>query len=78
MPKMYGEGFPYPKSGAQPANTNKLNQPSNGPANIPGGVNDIYLSEVPSKVANTGIYLKQNPRIPGGVNDIYMPDNKAL
>ena len=74
---MYGEGFPYPKSGAQPANSDKLNQPSNGPANIPGGVNDIYLSEV-SKVANTGIYLKQNPRVSGGVNDIYMSDNKAL
>ena len=77
MPKMYGEGFPYPKSGAQPANSDKLNQTSNGPANIPGGVNDIYLPSVP-RVANTGIYLKQNPRVPGGVNDIYMPDNKAL
>jgi len=29
-------------------------------------------------VANTGIYLKQNPRVSGGANDIYMPDNKAL
>ena len=77
MPKMYGEKFAYPKSGTQPANSDKLNQPSNGPANIPGGVNDIYLPEV-SNVANTGIYLKQNPRVSGGVNDIYMPDNKAL
>ena len=78
MPKMYGEKFAYPKSGTQPKNTNKLNTPSNGPANIPGGANDIYLSAVSSKVANTGIYLKQNPRVPGGANDIYMPDNKAL
>ena len=78
MPKMYGEKFAYPKSGAQVKNTNKLNPPSNGPANIPGGANDIYLPEVSPKVANTGIYLQQNPRIPGGANDIYMPDNKAL
>ena len=78
MPKMYGEKFAYPKSGAQPKNSNKLNPPSNGPANIPGGANDIYLSEVSPKVANTGIYLKQNPRVPGGTNDIYMQDNKAL
>jgi hypothetical protein len=78
MPKMYGEKFPYPRSGAQPQNSNKLNPPSNGPANIPGGANDIYLSEVSPKVANTGIYLKQNPRVSGGANDIYMPDNKAL
>ena len=77
MPKMYGERFAYPKSGVQPANTNKLNPPSNGPVNIPGGANDIYLSEV-SDVANTGIYLKENPRVSGGANDIYMPDNKAL
>jgi hypothetical protein len=78
MPKMYGEKFPYPRSGAQPQNSNKLNSPSNGPANIPGGANDnIYLPEV-SRVANTGIYLKQNTRVSGGVNDIYMPDNKAL
>ena len=78
MPKMYGEKFAYPKSGTQIKNTNKLNPPNGGPSNIPGGVNDIYLSEVAPKVANTGIYLKQNPRVPGGVNDIYMPDNKAL
>ena len=77
MPKMYGEKFAYPKSGTQIKNTNKLNPPDGGPASIPGGVNDIYLPSV-SKVANTGIYLKQNPRVPGGVNDIYMPDNKAL
>ena len=75
---MYGEGFPYPKSGVQPNNSDKLNPPNGGPASIPGGVNDIYLSEVTPKVANTGIYLKQNPRVSGGVNDIYMPDNKAL
>ena len=75
---MYGEKFAYPKSGKQPQNSNKLNQPSNGPANIPGGVNDnIYLPEV-ANVAETGTSLKQNPRVPGGVNDIYMPDNKAL
>ena len=74
---MYGEKFAYPKSGTQVKNTNKLNQPSNGPANIPGGVNDIYLPEV-ANVAETGTSLKQNPRVPGGVNDIYMPDNKAL
>jgi hypothetical protein len=77
MPKMYGEKFAYPKSGTQPKNSNKLNSPSNGPANIPGGVNDIYLPRVP-RVANTGIYLKQNPRVSGGVNDVRMPDNKAL
>ena len=78
MPKMYGEKFAYPKSGTQPKNSNKLNPPSNGPANIPGGVNDnIYLPEV-SRVANTGIYLQQNPRVSGGGDDIYMPDNKAL
>jgi hypothetical protein len=77
MPKMYGEGFPYPKSGTQIENSDKLNPPNGGPANIPGGVNDIYLPSVP-RVANTGIYLKQNPRVSGGVNDIYMPDNKAL
>ena len=77
MPKMYGEKFAYPKSGTQPAKSDKLNQPSNGPANIPGGVNDIYLPSV-SRVANTGIYLQENPRVSGGVNDIYMPDNKAL
>ena len=78
MPKMYGEKFAYPKSGTQVKNTNKLNPPSNGPANIPGGVNDnIYLPEV-ANVAETGTSLKQNPRVPGGVNDIYMPDNKAL
>ena len=51
---MYGEKFAYPKSGAQVKNTNKLNPPSNGPANIPGGVNDnIYLPEV-ANVAETG------------------------
>ena len=78
MPKMYGEKFPYPRSGTQVKNSNKLNPPSNGPASIPGGANDnIYLPEVP-RVANTGIYLTENPRVPGGVNDIYMPDNKAL
>ena len=74
---MYGEKFAYPKSGTQIKNTNKLNPPDGGPASIPGGVNDINLPSV-SKVAYTGIYLKQNPRVPGGVNDIYMPDNKAL
>ena len=78
MPKMYGEKFAYPKSGTQPAKSDKLNQPSNGPANIPGGANDIYLPRVSPKVANIGIYLQQNPRVPGGANDIYMPDNKAL
>ena len=77
MPKMYDEGFPYPKSGVQPNNSDKLNPPNGGPASIPGGVNDIYLPEVP-RVANTDIYLKQNQRVPGGVNNIYMPDNKAL
>ena len=45
MPKMYGEKFAYPKSGTQIKNTNKLNPPSNGPANIPGGVNDIYMPD---------------------------------
>ena len=78
MPKMYGEKFAYPKSGTQVKNSNKLNPPSNGPASIPGGANDIYLPRVSPKVANTGIYLKQNQRVPGGANDIYMPDNKAL
>ena len=77
MPEMYGERFAYPKSGVQPTNSDKLNPPNGGPESIPGGVNDIYLPGVP-RVANTGIYLKQNPRVPGGVNDIYMPDNKAL
>ena len=57
---------------AQPTDTQHKPSP-----NISGGVNDIYLPEVP-KVANTDIYLKQNQRVPGGVNDIYMPDNKAL
>ena len=74
---MYGEKFAYPKSGTQIKNTNKLNPPDGGPASIPGGVNDIYLPEVP-RVANTDIYLKENQRVPGGVNNIYMPDNKAL
>ena len=78
MPKMYGEKFAYPKSGAQVKNSNKLNQPSNGPANIPGGANDIYLPRVSPKVANTGIYLQQNPRVSGGANTIYLKDNTPL
>ena len=45
MPKMNGEKFPYPKSGMQPSAQDKLNPPNGGPANIPGGVNDIYSPE---------------------------------
>ena len=89
MPKMNGEKFPYPKSGTQPAATDRPHAPS---AVISGGVNDIYSPEVP-KVANTSIYLSDAapigggandiehpavPKISGGANDIYLRDNEPV
>lgn len=73
MPKMYKEKFPYPKSGMQPPALDKLYPPNGGPSNIAGGVNDIYLPEVP-KVSSTSIYLKDSPQLGGGANDINNPD----
>ena len=73
MPEMNGEKFPYPKSGMQPAAQDKLNPPNGGPAKIPGGVNDIYLPEVP-KIASTSIYLSPTKVITGGANDVTNPD----
>jgi hypothetical protein len=73
MPKMNGEKFPYPKSGMQPPALDKLYPPNGGPANIPGGVNDIYSPEVPD-VASTSIYLNDTPNLGGGVNDVTSPN----
>ena len=73
MPKMYKAKFPYPKSGMQPPALDKLYPPNGGPANIAGGVNDIYTPPVP-QVANTSIYLKDSPQLGGGANDVNNPD----
>ena len=73
MPKMNGEKFPYPNSGMQPPALDKLYPPNGGPANIAGGVNDIYNPPV-SKVASTSIYLKDSPQLGGGANDVNNPD----
>ena len=90
MPKMYKEKFPYPKSGMQPAATDR----PHGPASvISGGANDIYSPEVPN-VASTSIYLTNPPpvggggandvdnpnppKVPGGANDIYLRDNEPV
>ena len=77
MPKMNGEKFPYPKSGMQPPALDKLYPPNGGPANIPGGVNDIYSPEV-SDVASTSIYLKDSPQLGGGANDVNNPDPTSV
>ena len=74
---MLGEKFPYPRSGTQPTNSDRLLAPIGGPANIPGGVNDIYLPENP-KMSGTDIYLPQVPRVSGGANTIYLKDNTPL
>lgn len=86
---MNGEKFPYPKSGTQPAATDKLHAPTSV---ISGGANDIYSPEVPD-VASTSIYLSaatpvgggandvENPNPPktvGGANDIYLRDNEPV
>ncbi len=77
MPDMLGEKFPYPRSGTQPTNSDRLLAPIGGPANIPGGVNDIYLPENP-KMSGTDIYLPQVLRISGGANSIYLKDNTPV
>ena len=74
---MLGENFPYPRSGTQPTNSDRLLAPIGGPANIPGGVNDIYLPEN-KRMSDTNIYLPQVQRIPGGANSIYLKDNTPL
>lgn len=89
MPKMYGEKFPYPKSGMQPAAMDRLHAPTSV---VSGGANDIYSPEV-SRVADTSIYLSaassisggandvENPNPPktaGGANDIYLSDNETV
>jgi len=94
MPKMYGEKFPYPKSGMQPKSQDRLNPP-NGLGKIQGGTNSIYLPEN-SKMsggANTNIYLQDaqgtgggandianaDPSgVSGGANDIYLPENQKI
>ena len=73
MPKMLGETFPYPRTGTQPDNSERLIPV----ANIPGGVNDIYLPENP-KMSGTNIYLPQVSRISGGANSIYLKDNTPV
>ena len=73
MPKMLGETFPYPRTGTQPDNSERLIPV----ANIPGGVNDIYLPENP-KMSGTDIYLPQVLRISGGANSIYLKDNTPV
>ena len=70
MPKMNGEKFPYPKSGMQPAATDKPHAPASV---ISGGANDIYSPEVPN-VASTSIYLTNPPPVGGGANDIAHPE----
>ena len=69
MPKMNGEKFPYPKSGMQPAATDRPHAPS---MVISGGENDIYQPEVPD-VADTSIYLSDATPLGGGANDIEHP-----
>lgn len=77
MPNMLGENFPYPRSGTQPTNSDRLLAPIGGPANIPGGVNDIYLPDN-QRMSGTNIYLPQVPRVSGGANTIYLKDNTPL
>ena len=56
---------------AQPTDTKHKPSP-----NITGGVNDIYLPEVPKmSVGNSNIYLQDAPKIAGGANDIYLKEN---
>lgn len=57
MPKMNGEKFPYPKSGAQPAAMDRPHAPT---SIVSGGANDIYSPEVPD-VASTSIYNSAVP-----------------
>ena len=79
MPNMLGENFPYPRSGTQPTNSDRLLAPIGGPANIPGGVNDIYLPEnIRTHGGANDIYLPQVPRVPGGANTIYLKDNTPV
>lgn len=89
MPNMNGEKFPYPKSGMQPAATDRPHAPTSV---ISGGANDIYSPEVPD-VASTSIYNSavpavgggandvenpNPPKTPGGANDIYLRDNTPV
>tara|TARA_B100001013_G_C24397147_1_gene358497 strand:+ start:351 stop:578 length:228 start_codon:yes stop_codon:yes gene_type:complete len=75
MPKLLGETFPYPRTGTQPDNSERLIPV----ANIPGGVNDIYLPEnIRTHGGANDIYLPQVPRVPGGANTIYLKDNTPV